>query len=88
MSNKFKFIFKCDEAGHVCDKAQYKDASLWEKIILNLHIIYCNRCRKYSKNNSKLTKIVEKSKVTCLDRKCKESMKQELDKAIKNTPFN
>lgn len=80
-------MFKCDEAGHVCDKAQYKNASLWEKIILNLHLIYCYRCRKYSTNNTKLTKTIKKAHIECLDKNCKEKMKQNLNKAIKENPL-
>lgn len=83
MNSKIKLLLKCDEANHVCDKAQYKNASVWEKIKLNLHIIICNKCRKYSSNNAKLTNIVKQSNVTCLDKKCKDAMKQKLHKAIK-----
>ncbi|PIA81176.1 hypothetical protein BFR04_15805 [Gaetbulibacter sp. 4G1] len=82
MSTKIKVVIPCDEANHVCDKTQYKDATLWEKIKLNIHLIYCRACRKYTKNNTKLTKEIKKSKVECLDKKCKESMKKDLDHAI------
>ncbi|MCL6295646.1 hypothetical protein [Jejuia spongiicola] len=82
MSTKIKVVIPCDEANHVCDKTQYKDATLWEKIKLNIHLIYCRACRKYTKNNTKLTKEIKKSKVECLDKKCKESMKKDLEHAI------
>ncbi|WP_341216705.1 hypothetical protein [uncultured Wocania sp.] len=82
MSTKMKIVIPCDEANHVCDKTQYKEATLWEKIKLNIHLIYCRACREYTKNNTKLTKKVKESKVECLDKKCKESMKKDLDKAI------
>ncbi len=72
----------CDEANQVCDKAQYKEASLLEKIKLNLHLLYCKTCRGYSKNNAKLTKRIEDSNLECLDPKCKEDMKKDLNKAI------
>lgn len=77
-----KIILPCDEANHVCNKTQYNDASLWEKIILNIHLIYCRACRKYTSNNGKLTKVMKKSKVECLDNGYKESMKKNLEKAI------
>ena len=82
MSTKMKVVIPCDEANHVCDKTQYKEATLWEKIKLNIHLIYCRACRKYTKNNTKLTKTIQKSKVECLDRTSKESMKRNLEKAI------
>jgi len=63
MCAKIKVFMPCDEANHVCDKTQYSEATLWEKIILNLHLIYCRACCGYTKNNSKLTKAVKASKV-------------------------
>ncbi|UKM65159.2 hypothetical protein GSB9_01721 [Flavobacteriaceae bacterium GSB9] len=83
MCAKFKVLMPCDKANHVCDKTQYRDASLREKLLLNIHLVYCKACRGYSKNNRKLTKAVKVSKVDCLDKNCKEHMKKELDKAIK-----
>ena len=83
MSNKFKFFLPCNEANHVCDKKQYKEATLWEKIILTFHLVYCRACNKYTKNNTKLTRAVKDSKVICLDNKEKEVMKQEFENAIK-----
>ena len=47
-----KLFLKCDDANHVCDKSQYKEASFIEKIKLTFHLMYCKACRKYSKNNA------------------------------------
>ncbi len=80
--SKIKVVIPCSEANHVCDKTQYKESSLWEKIKLNVHLIYCKACRKYSKNNTKLTETIDKSDIECLDAKCKEAMKKEFDKAL------
>ena len=81
--SKFKITIPCDEANHVCDKTQYNDATLWEKIKLNIHLIYCRACRKYTANNSKLTKAIKKSDVECLDKKSKDMMKRDFEKALK-----
>ncbi len=78
-----KIMIPCDEANHVCDKTQYKEANLWEMIILNIHLIYCRACRKYTKNNTKLTNIIKTSNVDCLDDDCKEKMKEEFNQALK-----
>ena len=83
MRSKIKIMLPCKEANHVCDKTQYKEASIWEKIKLNIHLIYCTACRKYTKNNTKLTHNIKKSNVTCLDKNSKEAMKQTVEKAIK-----
>lgn len=78
-----KIFVHCDEANHVCDKTQYKEATFWEKVKLNIHLIYCKACRKYTKNNTKLTKSIKASKVTCMDKKDKESMKKDFNKVLK-----
>ena len=79
-----KFFIKCDEANHVCDKTQYNEASFFEKLKLNIHLIFCSFCRKYSKNNAKLTKCIEKSDVECLDDLAKKEMKVNLEKELSN----
>ncbi|PKP28529.1 MAG: hypothetical protein CVU01_04000 [Bacteroidetes bacterium HGW-Bacteroidetes-18] len=49
----------CDEATAICDKNQYKEASLWEKIKLGMHIFFCRKCGKYSRQNTIMTKCYE-----------------------------
>ncbi|WP_345005230.1 hypothetical protein [Snuella lapsa] len=83
MIKKIKVFIPCKEANHVCDKTQYRESSFWEKIKLNFHLLYCKACRKYSSNNANLTQTIDKSNVKCMDKKCKESMKQEFEKALK-----
>lgn len=82
---KFKITIACDEANHVCDKSQYKEASFIEKIKLNMHLIYCRACRKYSSNNGKLTKIMKKSDVDCLKNTEKEAIKKTFEKALQDS---
>ena len=83
MGKKFKIGVSCDEAKHVCDKSQYKESSFWEKLKLNIHLLYCKACREYNKNNSKLTLLISKSKISCMDKKSKEALKDNLEKALK-----
>jgi len=77
-----KVIIPCDEAAHVCDKTQYKEATLWEKIKLNMHLIYCRACRKYTKNNAKLTKTINTAKVECMGKVAKEALKENFEKVL------
>jgi hypothetical protein len=75
---------KCEEANHVCDKNQYKEAGLLEKIRLTFHLIYCRACRKYSSRNSKLSKAIERSDLKTLDQNDKQVMKEVLKKELNN----
>jgi len=51
-----KFFINCDEATAICNKNQYKEASLWEKVKLGIHLFICKTCGQYSKQNTTLTK--------------------------------
>ena len=82
MSTKFKVVIPCDKANHVCNKTQYKESTLWEKIVLNIHLIYCRVCREYTKNNRKLSKAIKKSEVECMDRANKETLKNTVEKVL------
>lgn len=77
-------FLKCDEANHTCDKNQYKDASFLELIKLNIHLIYCRACRKYTARNMKLTEAFKKGNLHTmpLDEKkaLQERIQQELSK--------
>jgi hypothetical protein len=75
---------KCQEANHVCDKSQYNEAILWEKIRLSFHLLYCRACRKYSSRNKLLTKTIKDSDIKSISQEdkntLKERMQQELSK--------
>jgi len=58
MTKKNFFLMPCTEAHIVCDKAQYNEASLWEKVKMAMHLAMCKICRQYTKNNVKLTKLI------------------------------
>jgi len=58
MSTKIKI--SCDEATQICDKSQYGEATIWEKIKLNIHLILCHHCKTYTKQNTLITKIIGK----------------------------
>jgi hypothetical protein len=55
-----KLFITCDEATTICTKNQYKEASFWEKIKLNIHLLTCKICGLYSKQNTKLTEVCDK----------------------------
>ena len=73
---------KCNDANHICDKSQYKESSFWEKIKLNLHLLYCRACRKYSAKNAKLSKVMSQTKIETINDSDKEKMKQQLKKEM------
>jgi len=75
---------KCEEAGHVCDKNQYEEAGFWEKIRLNIHLLYCKACRKHVARNTKLTKAIKNSNLKSMPQKDKDiindKLRQEMSK--------
>lgn len=73
-------MISCNEAAHICNKTQYKEASLWEKVKLRLHVVVCATCAKFAKKNRQLTSLCEKAKLHVLSQPEKEQMKKRLKK--------
>ena len=83
-----KLNISCDEATTICDKNQYGEATLLDKIKLNIHFIGCKICALYTKQNTMLTKLYkgkaksDKNKLTslCMSIEEKEKLRKELEK--------
>lgn len=90
MKKKINVFISCDEANHCCDKSQYKEASLLEMIKLNIHLLYCKACRTYTKNNTKLSKLMKsmeantKTAPTNMNSTEKESLEEIFKKELSN----
>jgi len=82
MKKGFLFI-SCDQAKHICDKAQYGDASAWEKFELNLRLTWCHITRSYARKNQKLSEVIKKSSVKTLNPKDRESLKLTIQQELK-----
>jgi len=77
------FIISCDEATTICDKNQYKEASVYDKIKLNFHLLMCKYCLKYTKQNSIMTQIFGKHLGPCNESEhLSKDEKEELDKNL------
>lgn len=62
-----KIIINCEEATSICDKNQYGEASLWDKIRLNIHMFMCKICKSYSSQNHIITILIGKHIGPCDD---------------------
>lgn len=69
---------KCENANHVCDKNQYKEASFLERVKLIIHLIYCRACRKYSNRNNKLTDAIKISDLKTVSKEDKTVLRERL----------
>ena len=77
-----KMKLECHEANHICDKTQYNEASFWEKIRLNIHLLYCRACRKYTARNTKLTKAYKDPRVSTVSKEEKADLQEMLNKQL------
>jgi|TARA_B110000259_G_scaffold46665_1_gene54294 hypothetical protein len=73
---------KCEDAGQVCDKSQYKEASFWEKLKLNVHLLYCSPCREYTQKNVKLSIVFKKSNLKIMSLRDKKDLKKQIHQEI------
>ena len=79
----FKFFkITCDEATTICDKSQYGEASIYERMQLSWHLVVCKICILYSKQNRKMSDILKlksgncKKNNPCFSQKEKEALKE------------
>lgn len=80
-----KLLITCDEGTTICDKSQYKEASFYELVQLNLHIFMCKICSLYSRQNRKMSKFYKmnslecKKKQNCLSETDKNALKKQIE---------
>ncbi|MCG2461736.1 hypothetical protein K8352_13335 [Flavobacteriaceae bacterium F89] len=71
-------MISCKEAEEICNKAQYNEATFWEKLKLWFHIFMCKICAQFTKENSKLTTLCQKADLKSLTEGEKAKMKHDL----------
>jgi len=84
------FIINCDQATTICDKSQYGEATLYDKIRLNWHLLMCKFCMSYTKQNNIMTQIFGKNLKPCdgmehLSDKEKEELHDNLKKELEKS---
>jgi hypothetical protein len=81
-------MLTCNEATTICDKTQYGEATLWEKIKLKFHLFMCKNCNLYAKQNKIITKCIHGNEhavnetCNCLNEEEKRKMEKELETHI------
>lgn len=78
------FIISKEEAFHICDKSQYRESTLWEKIKLSFRYLWCRTTRLYVNRNTKLTKALKSSNLECLEYSERKLMEDRLNQQLKN----
>lgn len=83
-----KLFINCDEATTICDKSQYGEASLFDRIRLTLHLALCKHCKKYTRQNSLMTDVYKRFATPCegsdhMPEKEKEDLKAKLEEELK-----
>ncbi|WP_417361783.1 hypothetical protein [Galbibacter sp.] len=80
MSKKKKSLLpSCEEAKQICDKMQYGEATLIERLKLRFRQMWCRATQSYSKKNSDLTQLCKEAKIKTLDNEKKVEMKRKID---------
>lgn len=71
-------MISCEEAAHICNRKQYKEASWKERIQLFTHILICKTCASFSRKNTRLTHLCDKAQLRSLSSREKEHMKKQI----------
>lgn len=82
MKKGFLFI-SCAEAMHICDKAQYGEATTWEKIKFNIRLSWCRITKGYYKKNKQLSAFLNKGYKDCLKPTELKQMQQQFEEKLK-----
>lgn len=80
MSKIKSLFFSCSESEKCCDKAQYDEASLMEKMKIHIHIFFCQPCREYTRKNNKLSELVKQANLKACTEKQKQAWKEKIEK--------
>ena len=75
-------MISCEEAEEICNRAQYNEASLLEKMKLLLHTFMCKICARFTKENNELTALCQKAALKGFSEAEKTEMKQQLKKNL------
>lgn len=78
------FLISKEEAFHICDKTQYCESTLWEKIKLNFRYSWCRTTRLYVNRNKKLTDLLEASRIECLEYSERKFLEDRLKERLKS----
>lgn len=68
----------CLEAASVSTQAEYKEASLPDRLRLKLHLYFCRTCNKYYQDNRKLSSLLKKANLKSCSQHEKEVFKQKI----------
>jgi hypothetical protein len=87
------FGLTCDKATMICDKSQYKESTLWERIKLNVHFLQCKVCRLYTLQNNFISNLINRDKEAFCSKEInslsdieKETLRKELEKRASLNP--
>lgn len=69
-------MINCEQASTICNKKQYKEATLLEQLKLSLHLMFCKACSSFSRKNKKLTILCNKAELQLLSEQEKIKMKE------------
>jgi hypothetical protein len=75
-------MISCDEAAVICNKSQYKEASLSEKLKLRLHMLFCRTCAVFTKKNKQLTSLMDKARIYILSDSEKKALKKKIKEQL------
>ena len=84
---KSKIFISCEEAYQICDKAQYNEATLWEKFKLNIRYSWCKYTKSYVAKNKKLSNTLNSSNIDFLKTEEKKRIQQQFDNQLQNKGY-
>lgn len=86
MLKKKLLYLDCEEALKFCDKSEYKETNLSNRIRLKVHLLLCESCRKYHEKNRKLSLLMTRASLKTCTLEEKEMFKMKLNQRHSDGP--
>ena len=85
MGIKSFFGLDCAEAANTCQKVEYREAGIADRLRLKFHLFLCSPCKDYSKKNHRLSHLLEKAKLHSCTREEKEAFRKRMQEQNSET---
>lgn len=69
-------MISCEKASTICNKIQYNESTLIDKIKLRYHLFMCKTCSAFTKQNTELTTLCDKANLQGLSEQDKAKMNE------------
>lgn len=85
MKTKIYFM-NCQHIRTLCNKSDYGEAGALQRLVLQAHLLFCTACRKYQRQNKRLSALLRRAGLQCLSDQQKEDLVEKMKQSGMQPP--